>query len=163
MWQIDNIAVTVHDINVFIDRHITNRKWYMLSNSTISGDLEWPSRSFTYCVSFQMRFSYNCAAVNKISPELECRRPWGPIATTESLSLNLSLILQQRSFILAQKSGTCLNLTVQDCLFHSNVWSICNSCASSSIQVAFTTPGWRRGVVVTTLVVSTKLLYVEPG
>lgn len=44
-----------------------------VSNSGIFDDLEWPSWSFTYPKTFQMGFSYSCAALNKISTDITRR------------------------------------------------------------------------------------------
>jgi len=43
---------------------------YDLLNRTISDDLEWPSRSFTYCKLIQMRFFVQLCKVSKVNVNL---------------------------------------------------------------------------------------------
>jgi len=74
------ILVTVQDGVVITDDWKESDRF--LSNSRNPDDLEWPSRSFTYCKPFKCEFSNSEAAADKISTNSASH---SPSATAELL------------------------------------------------------------------------------
>ena len=110
-----------------------------------------------------------------------CVRLWSSLwlrwqACLPSVSAHVQPVSSSRVFIISVRgripdlltSSLLLTWSLHDIRPRCYEFVLLISCLRSTIEVHFKSArvcpvGWRRGVVVTALVVSTKLLYVEPG